>query len=52
LDKKEPLVAEHEAFRDAVLTGDVSRIVTLAEGTDVVRIAEEMALDGLNSQLR
>jgi predicted dehydrogenase len=52
LDKKEPLVAEHEAFRDAVLTGDQSRIVTLTEGTDVVRIAEEMALDGLNSQLR
>ena len=51
LAKKEPLVAEHEAFRDAVLTGDVSRIVTLAEGTDVVRIAEEMALDGLSSRL-
>lgn len=51
LDKKEPLAAEHEAFRDAVLTGDVSRIVTLAEGTDVVRIAEEMAVDGITSRL-
>lgn len=51
LDKKEPLAAEHEAFRDAVLTRDVSHIVTLAEGTDVVRIAEEMAQDGLNNRL-
>ena len=50
-DKKEPLAAEHEAFRDAVLTGDVSRIVTLAEGTNVVRIAKEKALDGLTSRL-
>ncbi len=48
LAKKEPLLAEHEAFRDAVRTGDRSRIVTLAEGTNVVRIAEELAVDGLS----
>jgi predicted dehydrogenase len=51
LDKKEPLRAEHEAFRDAVLSGDTSAIVTLAEGTNVVRIAEEMALDGSTYRL-
>jgi UDP-N-acetylglucosamine 3-dehydrogenase len=46
LVRKEPLLAEHEAFRDAVLSGDTSAIVTLDEGTNVVRIAEELALDG------
>jgi len=51
LDKKEPLRAEHEALRDAVLSGDTSGIVTLAEGTNVVRIAEEMALDGSTYRL-
>lgn len=51
LVRKEPLLAEHEAFRDAVLTGDTSGIVTLAEGTNVVRIAEELALDGLEHRL-
>ena len=51
LRKKEPLLAEHEAFRDAVLTGDTDRIVTLAEGTRVVRIAEDLALDGLTHHL-
>lgn len=48
LTKKEPLLSEHEAFRDAVLTGDTTSIVTLAEGTDVVRIAEDLARDGLS----
>jgi len=52
LDKKEPLKAEHEAFRDAVLSGEQSGIVTLAEGTNVVKIAEEMALDGTSYRLR
>lgn len=51
LTKREPLLAEHEAFRDAVLTGDTSAIVTLAEGTNVVRIAETLALDGLTYKL-
>jgi UDP-N-acetylglucosamine 3-dehydrogenase len=51
LEKKEPLIAEHEAFRDAVLTGDRSGIVTLDEGTNVVRIAEELAIDGLRHRL-
>ena len=51
LTKKEPLLAEHEAFRDAVTSGDTSGIVTLAEGTNVVMIAERMALDGLTYKL-
>ena len=51
LERKEPLLAEHEAFRDAVITGDTTKIVTLAEGTNVVKIAEAMALDGLTHKL-
>lgn len=47
LFKKEPLVAEHEAFRDAILTGDTTKIVSLEEGADVVEIAEIMVEDGL-----
>lgn len=46
LVRKEPLVSEHEAFRDSVLAGEPLGIVTLAEGTNVVRIAEEMLTDG------
>ncbi|GAA3333086.1 Gfo/Idh/MocA family oxidoreductase [Curtobacterium flaccumfaciens pv. beticola] len=37
--KREPLVAEHEAFRDAVL-GDRSRIVPLCDGLQTLRVAE------------
>jgi UDP-N-acetylglucosamine 3-dehydrogenase len=51
LEKREPLRTEHEAFRDAVLSGDTSGIVTLAEGTDVVVTAEKLVLDGQNHQL-
>jgi predicted dehydrogenase len=39
LRRREPLQVEHEAFRDAVLGRDAS-IVTLAEGTHVVQVAE------------
>lgn len=51
LNKTEPLRAEHEAMRDAIVTGDTSAIVTLEEGTNVVRIAEDMALDGSKFRL-
>ncbi|MCY7412334.1 MAG: Gfo/Idh/MocA family oxidoreductase [Salinibacterium sp.] len=51
LHRKEPLLAEHEAFRDAVLSGDTSGIVTLAEGTKVVEIAEHLLNDGLGYRL-
>jgi predicted dehydrogenase len=51
LARKEPLLAEHEAFRDSVLAGEARAIVTLAEGTRVVEIAEMMVLDGLNHKI-
>jgi predicted dehydrogenase len=51
LERKEPLVAEHEAFRDSVLAGEPRGIVTLAEGTRVVEIAERLVADGLSSRL-
>jgi UDP-N-acetylglucosamine 3-dehydrogenase len=51
LNKKEPLLSEHEAFRDAVTTGDTSAIVTLAEGADVVMTAERFVADGLDHKL-
>ena len=51
LDRKEPLLAEHEAFRDSVLAGVATGIVTLAEGTRVVEIAEKMVADGHDRRL-
>ena len=51
LDRKEPLRTEHEAFRDSVLAGEPQGIVTLAEGTRVVEIAEQMAADGLERRV-
>lgn len=51
LNKKEPLLAEHEAFRDAVIRGDSAGIVTLTEGADVVMTAEKFVADGLDHQL-
>lgn len=52
LNKREPLRTEHEAFRDAVLTGETAGIVTLAEGTRVVEIAEQFVADGLDHKLQ
>jgi predicted dehydrogenase len=52
LARKEPLQAEHEAFRDSVLAGEALGIVTLAEGTRVVEMAERMVADGLTWRLR
>lgn len=46
LERKEPLRAEAEAFRDSVLAGEPRGIVTLDQGTRVVEIAEQMAADG------
>lgn len=39
IDKPEPLRTEHEAFRDAIL-GKESKVVTMAEGRNTVRVAE------------
>ena len=52
LQRREPLVVEHETFRDAVLSGDSSKIVTLEEGSRVVAIAEQMISDGQNHVLK
>jgi len=51
LDRKEPLLAEHEAFRESVLAGRARGIVTLSEGTDVVEIAERLVTDGTDHKL-
>lgn len=51
LVRKEPLLAEHEAFRDAILTGDTSEIVTLEAGARVVKIAEDLAADGVHHRI-
>jgi len=51
LDKKEPLRAEHEAFRDAVLSRETGAIVTLAQGAAVVAIAEKLVADGLEHRI-
>lgn len=52
LERKEPLVAEHEAFRDSVLMGKASGIVSFADGTRVVEIAEQMLAEGVAHQIR
>jgi len=51
LDRKEPLLAEHEAFRDSVLSGELKGIVTFDEGTRVVEIAERMLADGMERRV-
>ncbi len=40
--KPEPLLTELEAFRDAVLGVDDAEIVSLADGVEVLRVAEDM----------
>ncbi|MBX3575512.1 MAG: hypothetical protein KF694_24485, partial [Mesorhizobium sp.] len=52
LERKEPLLAEHEAFRDSVLAGEPRGIVTLTEGTRVVEIAELMVEDGRTTRIK
>lgn len=52
LARKEPLMAEHEAFRDSVIAGEAKGIVSLAEGTRVVEIAEQLVADGVERRLR
>ncbi|CAN5342986.1 Gfo/Idh/MocA family oxidoreductase [soil metagenome] len=51
LDRKEPLLAEHEAFRDSVLAGEPRGIVTFAEGVRIVEVAEQLLADGLERRL-
>lgn len=42
LNKTEPLLLEHQAFRHAVTTGEQSSIVTLREGLAAVRVADQI----------
>jgi UDP-N-acetylglucosamine 3-dehydrogenase len=42
LNKVEPLLTEHLAFREAVKTGNTSEIVTLRDGLAAVKIADQM----------
>lgn len=51
LDRKEPLLAEHEAFRESVIAGRPQGIVTLEEGTRVVEVAEKLVADGTANKL-
>lgn len=51
LDRKEPMLTEHEAFRDSVLAREERGIVTFAEGARVVEIAERMVLDGRTQRI-
>jgi UDP-N-acetylglucosamine 3-dehydrogenase len=44
LVKTEPLLAEHQAFRDAVRSRDTSNIVTLLQGMHTVEVADRLLL--------
>lgn len=44
-EKKEPLVSEHKAFIQAISTGDLKGIVSLADGLRVLEVAEKMIAD-------
>ena len=46
LERKEPLLVEHESFRDAVLGDPDAGVVTLAEGRRVLEVAEAMLTGG------
>lgn len=50
LRKPEPLRAELEAFRDAVLDGDRGQIVSLADGVEILRVAERILESAAPSQ--
>jgi len=42
LTKTEPLLVEHHIFRDAVRTGQSIGIVTMAQGLETVRVADQL----------
>lgn len=49
LAKREPLLVEHEAFRDAILENG-NDVVTMAEGRDTVRVAEAVLRSAASGQ--
>lgn len=40
--KREPLAVEHEAFRAAISGGDAEGVVSLAEGVEILEVAEKI----------
>jgi hypothetical protein len=38
--KREPLAVEHEAFRAAILDGQAEGVVSLADGVEILQVAE------------
>jgi predicted dehydrogenase len=40
--KREPLAVEHEAFRTAIEQGNAEGVVSLAEGVEILEVAEEI----------
>jgi predicted dehydrogenase len=42
IPKREPLAVEHEAFREAIVDGAAEGVVSLAEGVEILGVAEEM----------
>lgn len=51
LEKQEPLLSEHIAFRDAINTRDQTGIVTLEQGLAVISVAEKIIIDSNTYQL-
>ncbi len=48
--KREPLRVEQEQFRDAVLSGDTSSVVTMAEGVDTLRVVDALLTSAATGQ--
>lgn len=44
--KREPLAVEHEAFRAAISGGDAEGVVSLAEGVEILEVAEKIIGEG------
>lgn len=45
--KREPLVVEHEAFREAVVEGAAEGVVSLGDGVELLKVAESIIGEGL-----
>jgi UDP-N-acetylglucosamine 3-dehydrogenase len=45
--KREPLMVEHEAFREAIANGHAEGVVTLDEGVEILKVAETIIGKGI-----
>lgn len=45
--KREPLVVEHEAFREAIVEGAAEGVVSLGDGVELLKVAESIIGEGL-----